>query len=681
MGLVALLTACQDHSNLYDEDYTNARKQLEYSQSFPVQNIDPNQDWNLFTTANVQVTVNEDWGETYTVKVYTANPLDEESGALLLTKGEVKNGEYFTTTVSVPKATEGVYVSRLSAKGDKLVKYVALENGAISTYFGAEPTTRATRATSSFVEPNLQDSPYTQAEVDELVKQAIEVEASMTYNDLNGSVYKYSKDATINVNLHNAITLIITNGANVTIADEVPYLGGGTIIIDNGTLTLKSTTQNLQNATHLVIMPNGVLDGEYSSPSSIPTYTYNAGLIKGSNIKCMGLYNVGTIDVEDLQYSGWSGGGELTNNGKFTVSGTLDGNNGVLYVNCYTYVNNFVNGCNINLSDYSQLTCNTLSTQNSNTITIGNGAILEANEVSLNYTTFKAPTNTTESDYSDYGYIKFGKVGYFNEQDWQFSGNYVVDLGDYSGANTGSEHQNVSSNVETCLLKSAGAIVAEFNVSTPGANECKGSAENETTTPEEDDDKDVANYVYYAFEDLGSIGDYDFNDVILRVSEPDASGNAKVELVAAGGTLTVAVVYGNTTLWSDVHGEEGFNNSAFVNVGTDKYVTDYPSKTINIGSNPIYNLTDLKLIVNNVSGTNQQLASTTVSAKAATGQAPQCLCVPAGWKWPKEKSSICTVYNTEDFSITNWIQNADSATDWYLNVAPGYESFVVTPEK
>ena len=49
-------------------------------------------------------------------------------------------------------------------------------------------------------------------------------------------------------------------------------------------------------------------------------------------------------------------------------------------------------------------------------------------------------------------------------------------------------------------------------------------------------------YYYYAYEDLGSIGDFDFNDVVLRVSAPAIDGTGEIQLCAAGGTMPTTVM-------------------------------------------------------------------------------------------------------------------------------------------
>lgn len=67
----------------------------------------------------------------------------------------------------------------------------------------------------------------------------------------------------------------------------------------------------------------------------------------------------------------------------------------------------------------------------------------------------------------------------------------------------------------------------------------------------------------FAFEDLGSIGDYDFNDVVLKVTDGEDNYHFNVYLAAAGGTLPVKVELWNNlnqkyiTLWEEIHSAFG----------------------------------------------------------------------------------------------------------------------------
>jgi hypothetical protein len=690
VGLAAMLTtACQDHSDLYDGDYANAVKQLEYSQSFPVQNIDPNQDWNLFTTANVQVAVNEDWGETYTVKVYTANPLDETSGALLLAKGEVKSGDTFSTQVDVPKAQTSVFVALVNSKNQTEVKIAPVASGVAETTFGVTETRATTRTT--FVEPTTRTTEYTEAYVANLLTQAEEFTGNQY---VEPAIVKISSDATISNQFNgdsdnNPLTgtvIIITNKANVTLTGDA--MNGVTVVVQNGTLNLASGA-GLGRSQELVILPSGKLTNANGS-SNVLTKLYNAGEIdaKGT-LQYMETYSTGLINVAgDFIDACWNGANVFINNGHLFVSGDFKGNGEVFYNNCYAKVGKMTNCSGIRLADNAQLIVNGELKWYSDQ-KLGVNSFLSIGELKDNIGwsgLLQGPETVTSTD--ENAKIKIKKVSEWNFETRVATGYLTIDCGEI--AISGEDNQ--WSSIGRFKMRLLGYVYSDDQSTYPSAKNVTLTAFDDPETPTEEecgvtvtkssvDLTETKFYVYYAFEDLGSIGDYDFNDVIVRVSNPDDNGDAKFELVAVGGTLSASLVYGNTTLWADVHGEDAYNTSLCVNVGTDKFNANYPTKTINIGSNKIYDLKDLKLVVTNVSGTNQSLASTTVNAKAETGEAPQCLCIPAGWKWPKEYSNICTVYNTEDFSITEWIEDSSAATGWYLNVAEGYESYVITPEK
>jgi hypothetical protein len=403
----------------------------------------------------------------------------------------------------------------------------------------------------------------------------------------------------------------------------------------------------------------------------------------------METYSTGLINVAgDLIDACWNGANVFINNGHLFVSGDFKGNGEVFYNNCYAKVGKMTNCSGIRLADNAQLIVNGELKWYSDQ-KLGVNSFLSIGELKDNIGwsgLLQGPETVTSTD--ENAKIKIKKVSEWNYETRVATGYLTIDCGEI--AISGEDNQ--WSSIGRFKMRLLGYVYSDDQSTYPSAKNVTLTAFDDPEAPTEEecgvtvtkssvDLTETKFYVYYAFEDLGSIGDYDFNDVIVRVSNPDDNGDAKFELVAVGGTLSASLVYGNTTLWADVHGEDAYNTSLCVNVGTDKFNANYPTKTINIGSNKIYDLKDLKLVVTNVSGTNQSLASTTVNAKAETGEAPQCLCIPAGWKWPKEYSNICTVYNTEDFSITEWIEDSSAATGWYLNVAEGYESYVITPEK
>lgn len=166
LALATVLTSCMK-KDVYDENYEFSKKQEEYNKNFPVKDLDPNQDWSTFRAIKANITVNEDALETYTIKLYTANPMDEDSNPLLLLKADVKNGETFSSTLEIPKDLESIWAVRLDKHNRCLFKQGAIVNEAVDVVFGNNNsnkrsiTSRAV-ATRAITAPAL---PYTDAEV------------------------------------------------------------------------------------------------------------------------------------------------------------------------------------------------------------------------------------------------------------------------------------------------------------------------------------------------------------------------------------------------------------------------------------------------------------------------------------------------------------------------------------
>ena len=88
-----LLQGCKD-------DVFNPEKvKAAYQDRFPVKNIDPAMDWKMTQQVRVNVSVSEDTGIDYTIRIYDKNPLISRSSAKLLTEGTANNTTVFTTVM------------------------------------------------------------------------------------------------------------------------------------------------------------------------------------------------------------------------------------------------------------------------------------------------------------------------------------------------------------------------------------------------------------------------------------------------------------------------------------------------------------------------------------------------------------------------------------------------------
>lgn len=126
-------------------------------------------------------------------------------------------------------------------------------------------------------------------------------------------------------------------------------------------------------------------------------------------------------------------------------------------------------------------------------------------------------------------------------------------------------------------------------------------------------------------EDLGTIGDFDFNDVVFYAKVWE-SGKTDITLYAAGGTLDVSVAGVNV---GEVMGK-------MVNTGLNT-VPEYSF----VAANKYNSLIEIPIIVTD---TDEAGNVTSYELSARMGAAPQKICVPLGFKWCLEYKPLYEAY-------------------------------------
>ena len=190
------------------------------------------------------------------------------------------------------------------------------------------------------------------------------------------------------------------------------------------------------------------------------------------------------------------------------------------------------------------------------------------------------------------------------------------------------------------------------------ATDCRPAYEPQDPNPE------VTQWYYYAFEDLGTTDDFDFNDVILRVSAP-VNNKSTVELVAAGGTLPTYLFYNGTLLSeTEVHSLIG---AASV---TDMVNTGRGSKKPFVKVTDIDVTSDTKLdqLLLGIGITSENGQTTRVTRSVENnGDAPLVIVVNGDdngkWFWPTERTTISDAYS----GFGAWGANVSTNTNWYKN--------------
>ncbi len=238
-----------------------------------------------------------------------------------------------------------------------------------------------------------------------------------------------------------------------------------------------------------------------------------------------------------------------------------------------------------------------------------------------------------------------------------------------------------------------GAAYAQSNsivITTPTDLECTGTIEEEKYNIYEEPQ------VYsYAFEDQKFNGDYDMNDVVLKVTFPVTKNDKKeiikidstklqITMVAAGATFKIKVYVGEgankIALFDgqEIHKAFGVNDGVMVNTGNGKAQTatpvvdviDIPAGIIDNEGNADFTQLDVWIHVNDhiaegPNSSNQIIKYIEDKEKPA----PYAIMVPQDWRWPKERICITEaypgaetdeegVYDTE-FSFATWAETAD----------------------
>ena len=145
-------------------------------------------------------------------------------------------------------------------------------------------------------------------------------------------------------------------------------------------------------------------------------------------------------------------------------------------------------------------------------------------------------------------------------------------------------------------------------------------------------------------EDLGTIGDFDFNDVVFDARIFN-DGSIDITVLAAGGTLPISVAGTPITI--------GQMTNTGVNAGGTQKIHIDP-----VNGQPKYaSIIDIPIVV---SGDN----NATYALNAPIGEAPQKICVPIGTPWVDEYENINKAFP----KFTQWVGN-EGITFWEEPVA------------
>ena len=193
----------------------------------------------------------------------------------------------------------------------------------------------------------------------------------------------------------------------------------------------------------------------------------------------------------------------------------------------------------------------------------------------------------------------------------------------------------------------------------------------------------------YAFEDQIYNGDYDMNDIVLKVTFPSTK-NAKGEviaidstklqitMVAAGATFNIKAYVGDTPLFDgqEIHDAFGVNKGVMVNTGNGRAQTatpvvdviDIPAGIIDSEGNADFTQLDVWIWVNPETGYDSETKIYYLTDKEKP--VPYAVMIPEDWRWPLERICITEAYPgkatavenvyDEEFSFAKWAETIDA---------------------
>lgn len=717
LGGILVLSGCNDNNGVYNPD----RIQEEAQADFPVKNIDPNQTWETSAVCNASVSVNEDNKDTYTIKVYTANPYYVDGDATLLAQTTVTDGQIVNFKFDVPAALQYLYVMKINSKGYSSAIPVAVKNKTVKVTFGeGGGTTRAISGKGSIQGSGInlsnppRDLPEGSIKLSTLNNQWTDVTE-------NGN-YIVTSDIT-EVNIGKPVHLYIEG--NVTLSKlyiqkpwDAPVGLAKIYLLPHSKLTLIADKNKAINN----------VSGESETIRAFSMESgYEIGITREAELICenaiifnanTNINNRGKISATHLEFNNNS---QLLNNGEVALTNLFSCENGrtVIENNYHITAGSFhLAGSSAFYNEtLGEVMINGLSNIDSNSSTWYNDGLFHTTNITFNasspnwinkcrlYVDEKFTYDVSNNNdglimdagsyvqcgtfYADQANIRMGNKSFFNViGEARFNHNpigFVTTGDDYALLKMGSAvqedpMQGFSITYDGKLYVACSKHFAQGNDGSPerplisiknGAEMTKSDKsdiiiEHSHCNPgykpnlDDKDNEDKLQTYAYAFEDMAKgVGDYDFNDVVLYVTVPYNKDGKKVIDVTlkAAGASKQLAVLFNN---KTIFGNvhEALGVPTGTLVNTGQATGTAKTETIEVGS-------DFNLTTNGdfyISDGKSSIHIPNFTTGFMKGNIPYALRIAnVDWKWPKEKISIAEAYT----NFEKWAQDTSAELTWY----------------
>jgi len=563
------MVGCIEQENLYDPDFqTENPIDLSAPDGF---------DWSTVSTVQISVEANDEFDGAYyySIAIYDNNPIAATDSIATLAKGVAKEGQNFTATLTLSKETEYLYIEQTDPRGRSVVKSYPVSENMTCDFSSASTTTEVASSTRAVTTTR---ATISMPDYTVIPSNAVEISSLVSWDALqSNSNYKMTGTYDTNFNYYggSGVKLYISGIWNMP-SDFIVQTGLEIIVMNGGKIV---STHNLifNGSSSLTIMPGGSVSIKnlifYSSDNACKNWgdlEVNQTITASSG----GLfYSQGTVTAKDATFYGSS---PIQNEGKMTLSGKLympssatltnsgeitaadletnsltltnDGTmifdkitsfgNSHLNNNCYIESTSkaLISGCVVNLNKgYIKAVALTIT---GSTVNLLNGSMVEAT-ATLDHTSW---SDTYDGGTGTRSLLKAPKMTGYG---FYYNGNLTIEADTHPVNSLYSQTYYLNSPAQMAGYGKSSVVIEVCTGTANGGN--SGTDPSNPTFPVES----VNDTKYtYLFEDQWPIyGDYDMNDIVLRVNKTTMYLNSSnkvekfkidAELLAVGASKTIA---------------------------------------------------------------------------------------------------------------------------------------------
>lgn len=685
------ISSCVKKEDWFDPE----RVQEEAKKNFPVQDVDPDHDWNMMGIASMTASIGNGTGLTYNLKVCTDNPFNVDNSARLLYQASIKDGESKTFSFDVPLASTTLFVAVEAPDYSRFVVPTTLKDGKFTINIGGnaeKARSLSSQARALNIDYSLDDAAFNCPADAKLLENYIagwdayviegncyidsDIQCSYIVVSPDGHLYiKDGASLTIKTGTFGTMNLepkqslsVLKGGMLICKADNGINLSGG-YLYSRGTITIDNKeTKDLPSG---IVMNKGLFynQGELDVKKGAIALNGSAKFINATNGQLTSKDNDldvevapggeflnaedAVVEVDETEISG----GKWINEGKYTTqemditgSGYEVQNNCKLLIGASKGDGEFTLNSSVIFSNSGYVYCKSAEFGSGKIVMTSNSVFKVDGEAEYySYFTAQGP------DSGDNAYLIMKSTKYHGKEEVgnSYAGKLIVVCDNYFPANKDNNNEKKAS-----LPGPEGFPIYPSNgltIKIP-ASECSDGHDQEVTPP-----TPIPSAVYtFAFEDSStSGGDYDFNDVVLKVETVPTNGKLKVKLVAAGAVKDLKVFYAGQALFGgkEVHEAMGCPSGVMINTGsaTGQEAVDEISwpDSYSVKEKGDFYIYDVKAQM------NVKLPHFDTGFKP--GYVPYAIVVPEDWTYPTEGQKVNKKYPAFD----EWAKDVTKELEWY----------------